>query len=123
HVPQKPRFSPNAGFAIRPSPPILMRWPWGDQLPDSALGGGTVAIQLFPVPGRTSGKRSDREHDSARDQPAAEGDEHLLEGSNRGSSLSTSGCRSFRSMGRDPESHAGGNGKTGKPSGVSGYGR
>ena len=27
NVPQKPRFSPNAGFAIRPSPPILMRWP------------------------------------------------------------------------------------------------
>src|SRR5271166_5879332 len=31
-VPQKPRFSPNAGFAIRPSPPILMRWPWGNLL-------------------------------------------------------------------------------------------
>ena len=29
NVPQKPRFSLNAGFAIRPSPPILMRWPWG----------------------------------------------------------------------------------------------
>src|SRR5271166_5433503 len=27
-VPQKLRFSPNAGFAIRPSLPILMRWPW-----------------------------------------------------------------------------------------------
>ena len=27
-VPQKLRFSPNAGFAIRPSSPILMRWPW-----------------------------------------------------------------------------------------------
>ena len=27
NVPQKPRFSLNAGFAIRPSPPILMRWP------------------------------------------------------------------------------------------------
>src|SRR5271166_6801612 len=26
-VPQKLRFSPNAGFAIRPSSPILMRWP------------------------------------------------------------------------------------------------
>ena len=28
NVPQKLRFSPNTGFAIRPSPPILMRWPW-----------------------------------------------------------------------------------------------
>src|SRR5208337_4684635 len=28
NVPQKPRLSPNAGFAIRPTPPILMRWPW-----------------------------------------------------------------------------------------------
>ena len=27
-VPQKLRFSPNAGSAIRPSSPILMRWPW-----------------------------------------------------------------------------------------------
>ena len=27
-VPQKLRFSPNGGFAIRPSSPILMRWPW-----------------------------------------------------------------------------------------------
>jgi len=27
-VPQKLRFSPNAGPAIRPSSPILMRWPW-----------------------------------------------------------------------------------------------
>ena len=45
------------------------------------------------------------------DQPPAEGDEHLLEGSQRGSGLSTSGCRSFRSMGRDPKSHAGGNGE------------
>ena len=27
NVPQKPGFSLNAGFAIRPSPPILMRWP------------------------------------------------------------------------------------------------
>ena len=26
-VPQKLRFSPNTGFAIRPSSPILMRWP------------------------------------------------------------------------------------------------
>ena len=38
----------------------------GDQLPDPTLGGGTVAIQLFPVPGRTSGKWSDREHDCGR---------------------------------------------------------
>jgi hypothetical protein len=29
NVPQKLRFSPNAGSAIRPSSPILMRWPWG----------------------------------------------------------------------------------------------
>ena len=28
NVPQKLRFSPNAGSAIRPSSPILMRWPW-----------------------------------------------------------------------------------------------
>ena len=27
-VPQKLRFFPNAGFAIRSNPPILMRWPW-----------------------------------------------------------------------------------------------
>src|SRR5271166_3045227 len=33
-VPQKPRFSPNAGFAIRPSPPILMRWPWPESVLD-----------------------------------------------------------------------------------------
>ena len=31
-VPQKLRFSPNAGFAIRPSSPILMRWPWAGRL-------------------------------------------------------------------------------------------
>ena len=33
-VPQKLRFSPNAGSAIRPSLPILMRWPclWMDVL-------------------------------------------------------------------------------------------
>src|SRR5208283_4314924 len=29
-VPQKLRFFPNAGFAIRSNPPILMRWPWGE---------------------------------------------------------------------------------------------
>ena len=28
-VPQRFSFPPNAELAIRPSPPILMRWPWG----------------------------------------------------------------------------------------------
>ena len=28
HVPQRFSFPPNAELAIRPSPPILMRWPW-----------------------------------------------------------------------------------------------
>src|SRR5208282_5105598 len=34
-VPQKLRFFPNAGFAIRSNPPILMRWPW---VPDPGDG-------------------------------------------------------------------------------------
>ena len=28
NVPQRFSFPPNAELAIRPSPPILMRWPW-----------------------------------------------------------------------------------------------
>ena len=28
HVPKRFSFPPNAELAIRPSPPILMRWPW-----------------------------------------------------------------------------------------------
>ena len=36
-VPQRFSFPPNAELAIRPSPPILMRWPWGN-LPDRPVG-------------------------------------------------------------------------------------
>ena len=39
-MPQKPRFSLNAGFAIRPSPPILMRWPCHDHRPEVILQSG-----------------------------------------------------------------------------------
>ncbi len=39
-VPQKLRFSPNAGSAIRPSSPILMRWPWGFGVLTSDFGVG-----------------------------------------------------------------------------------
>src|SRR5271157_1062890 len=48
NVPQKPRFSPNAGFAIRPRPPILMRWPWPLTLfPDWSSGGANVPSPHF----------------------------------------------------------------------------
>src|SRR5208282_4724012 len=40
-VPQKLRFFPNAGFAIRSNPPILMRWPW-------APGGLTGVVEQGP---------------------------------------------------------------------------
>ena len=47
---------------------------------DPALGGGSAAVRLLPVSGRAAGQRGDREHDPAGDQPAAEGDEHVLGG-------------------------------------------
>ena len=63
-VPQRLRFSPNAEFAIHPSPPILMRWPWswtpaartisfkpvsqfGDQVGEVGREGGFDADRLF----------------------------------------------------------------------------
>src|SRR5271157_3396131 len=45
-VPQKLRFSPNAGFAIRPSSPILMRWPWESlQFIDPLTSGPVSAVE------------------------------------------------------------------------------
>src|SRR5271157_2961874 len=49
-VPQKLRFSPNAGFAIRPSSPILMRWPWSSG-PAVRIRDGSGRVVLTPRTG------------------------------------------------------------------------
>ena len=51
---------------------------------DPARGRGAVTVRLLPVPGRAAGERGDREHDPAGAQPAAEGDEPVLGGVERG---------------------------------------
>src|SRR6185312_7247038 len=61
----------------------------GDRLPDPAFGSGSAAVRLLPMSGRAAGERSDREHDPAGAQPAAEGDEPVLGGVQRGGGDST----------------------------------
>ena len=56
----------------------------GDRLLESARGRRAVAVRLLPMPRRAARERGDREHGPAADQPAAEGDEHLLGGGERG---------------------------------------
>jgi hypothetical protein len=52
-VPQKLRFFPNAGFAIRSNPPILMRWPWVG-LPVPLV----LSVQPAPLPPKPSAPAS-----------------------------------------------------------------
>ena len=52
NVPQKLRFSPNAGSAIRPSSPILMRWPWCTIRPTTA---STIRSNAAGRPWRRNG--------------------------------------------------------------------
>src|SRR5262245_31157194 len=83
--------------------------------------------------GRAAGERSDREHDPAGAQPAAEGDEPVLGGVQRGSGDSASSGRLVRAMGRATRADAGshdqgptdrlGLGATGMPGGVESAGR
>ena len=82
-----------------------------DPLFDQALGGGAAAVRLFPVPGRAAGQRCDREHDPPGDQPPAEGQQHLLDGGQRGGGVPTAGGGRLGPVGRDRGTHAGGDGE------------
>ena len=82
-----------------------------DPLFDQALRCGTTAVQLLPMPRRADGQRGDREHDPPGDQPSTEGQRHLLDGGQCGGGVPTAGRRRFGAVGRDPGTHAGGDGE------------
>src|ERR1700678_3723767 len=63
------------------------------------------------MPRGADGKWSDREHDPTGDQSPAEAQRYLLDRGQRGGGIPTASRRGFRSVGRDPDSHAGRNGE------------
>ena len=89
----------------------------GDPLFEKALRRGTAAVRLFQVSGNTAGERCHREHDPQSDQPSTQGEQHLLDGGQCGSRVSTTGCHRVGAVGRDCRSHERGNGE-GPPNGL-----
>src|SRR5215471_9917402 len=82
----------------------------GDRPLESARGRRAVAVRLLPMPRGAAGERGDREHGPAADQPAAEGDEHLLGGGERGGSDPAASGGPLGPMGPGVGSDAGGDG-------------
>src|SRR5512135_3628162 len=81
-----------------------------DPLPEEARRGATAALRCLPVLAPADGERRDREHDPPRDQPPAQGEQHLLDGGERGGGLPTPGRGRLGSVGRDRRAYAGGDG-------------